>query len=711
MDYIKSLFDKNFLEYASYVIRDRAIPDLEDGLKPVQRRILHSLFDMDDGKFHKVANVVGHCMKYHPHGDASIGGALVVLANKDLFIDRQGNFGNIFTGDNASAARYIECRSTPLAKHLLFNPDITNYVPSYDGRNKEPTAFRAKLPIVLVIGAEGIAVGMSTRILPHNIREIIEAEKACLSGKAFQLFPDFPTGGYVDVSGYLDGQGKVLVRAKLDTSDEKRIVIRELPFGSTTESLIASVENAARSGKVKISEINDFTTDTVEIEIKLQRGVYTNDVIDALYAFTDCEQSISCNLLVIKDNYPVQMTVSEVIRDHAKKLVKILKEELELEKVNLIDRLHQRTLERIFIEERIYKKIETMKTAEGVISAVLKGFEPFTAELIREVTEEDVERLLKIPIRRISLYDINKNRAEVAEINARIKEINKLLKNLVAYAITVLDGILARLDAKESGRRTEISRFTKVDVKEAVTRDTPLRYDEETGYLGTSVSGGTEILKVTPYDRILVMRRSGVYTIMDVPEKIFVDKGMWYCGFSDKEVLSKVLFTVVYRDGKTGYPCIKRCRIEGFILNRDYFIVPEGATVLYLGTKEKFSFNLKYKPKLRLKKLEQTFKAQDYAEKGLKALGVRLAPREAVSAIPEESVGGLRKAAAKIVQAELALNIAVSQPVGKGAAKPTAKSNATKKSAVKTPSTKATAAKKSAAKAPAAKNPTKTRKI
>jgi len=500
-------------------------------------------------------------------------------------------------------------------------------------------------------------------------------------------------------------------------------VIRELPFGSTTESLIASVENAARSGKVKISEINDFTTDTVEIEIKLQRGVYTNDVIDALYAFTDCEQSISCNLLVIKDNYPVQMTVSEVIRDHAKKLVKILKEELELEKVNLTDRLHQRTLERIFIEERIYKKIESMKTAEGVISAVLKGFEPFTAELIREVTEEDVERLLKIPIRRISLYDINRNRAEVAEINARIKEINKLLKNLVAYAITVLDGILGRLDAKETGRRTEISRFTKVDVKEAVTRDTPLRYDEETGYLGTSVSGGTEILKVTPYDRILVMRRSGVYTIMDVPEKIFVDRGMWYCGFSDKDVLSKVLFTVVYRDGKTGYPCIKRCRIEGFILNRDYFIVPEGATVLYLGTKEKFSFNVKYKPKLRLKTLEQTFKAQDYAEKGLKALGVRLAPREAVSATPEESAGGLRKAAARIVQAELALGSEPAPVPAKSSAKPAAKSNAapaSKKPAAKPavkpavkpaatkPAGKTTAAKKSAAKPAATKPAAKT---
>ncbi len=645
MDYIKSLFNKNFLEYASYVIRDRAIPDLEDGLKPVQRRIMHSLFEMDDGKFHKVANVVGHCMKYHPHGDASIGGALVVLANKELFIDRQGNFGNILTGDDASAARYIECRSTPLAKELLYNPSITNYVPSYDGRNKEPVAFRAKLPLVLVLGAEGIAVGMSTRILPHNIREVIAAEIDCLEGRPFTLYPDFLSGGLADISGYNDGNGKILVRAKLDTSDEKRVVVRELPFGSTTESLIASIENAARSGKVKISEINDYTTDKVEIEIKLQRGVYTDDVLDALYAFTECEQSVSCNLLVIKDNYPVQMTVGEVIRFHAKRLVQILKEELELEQATLTDRLHMRTLERIFIEERIYKKIEQMKTAEGVIQSVLKGFEPFRAELIRDVTEDDVERLLKIPIRRISLYDINKNREEVKQINDRLSEIKKLLRNLTAYAVTTLKGVLSRLDKDETARKTDLKSFTRVDAREAVNRDTPLRYDPETGYLGTAVSGGQEILKVTPYDRIIILRKSGVYTVMDVPEKLFVDKGLWYCGFAEKEVLQKVLFTTVYRDKKTGYPCIKRCRIDGYILNRDYLIVQDSAEILLVATKEKFSFTVSYKPKPRIKTLAQTFKAQDYAEKGLKTLGVRLAPREAVSCMIDESSGGLKKAA------------------------------------------------------------------
>lgn len=636
MDYIESLFNNNFLEYASYVIRDRAIPDVEDGLKPVQRRILHTLFEMDDGRMHKVASVVGECMKIHPHGDQSIASALVVLANKEIFIEKQGNFGNILTGDSAAASRYIECRIRPFAKKILLNPAITNYVPSYDGRKKEPVTFRAKLPLVLIMGAEGIAVGMSTKILPHNIKEVIEAEKACLSGKPFQLYPDFPTGGEMDVSGYEDGMGKVIVRAKLDLSDPKKIVIKEIPFGCTSESVLASIENAAKSGRIKISEggINDYTKDKANIEIKLQRGVYAQDVVDALYAFTECEQSVSCNLLVIKDNMPSLMTVSEVIKDSAKRLVKILKDELEDEKEGLFDRLHMRTLERIFIEERIYKKIETMKTAEGVIKAVLKGFEPYKDELIRPVTEDDVDRLLKIPIRRISLYDINKNRQEVEDIKNRIKEINKLLKNLTAYAISVLDDILEMLPDEITSRKTKIARFSKVDVKEAVSRDMPLRYDDNTGYLGTSVSSGRELMKVSPYDRIIVMRRNGVYTVTDVPDKLFVDKGLWYAGFSEKEVLSKVLFTVVYRDTNTGYPYIKRCRVEGYILNRDYLIVPDSAEVLYVGTKPKFSFTVHYEPKARVKKDFQVFKAQDYAEKGLKTLGVRLAVRKAVSVTP-----------------------------------------------------------------------------
>ena len=304
MAYAKTIFNNNFLEYASYVIKDRAIPDIEDGLKPVQRRILHSLFEVDDGKFHKVANIVGHCMKYHPHGDASIYSALVVLANKDLFIEKQGNFGNILTGDPASASRYIECRVLPLGKKVLYNPEITEYVDSYDGRNREPVAFRSKIPVVLIHGAEGIAVGMSTKILPHNYEEVLDAVKSCLNGKGFSLFPDFPTGGLIEVSEYDDGNGKVLVRAKLDTKDPKRIIIREIPFGTTTESLMNSIESAARRNKIKVSGITDYTTEKAEIEIKLARGAYTEEVVDSLYAFTDCEVSISVNLLVIKNGLP-----------------------------------------------------------------------------------------------------------------------------------------------------------------------------------------------------------------------------------------------------------------------------------------------------------------------------------------------------------------------------------------------------------------------
>jgi topoisomerase-4 subunit A len=631
--YIKNLFDRNFLEYASYVIRDRAIPDLEDGLKPVQRRILHSLFEMDDGKFHKVANVVGHCMQYHPHGDASIGSALVVLANKDFFIERQGNFGNIYTGDEASAARYIECRITPLSKDIFYNPKLTDTIPSYDGRKNEPVLFPAKIPVVLVMGAEGIAVGMSTKILPHNIIEVLEAEKACLSGKKFYLYPDFPTGGLVDVSGYQDGNGKVLVRAKLDASDPKRILITELPFGSTTESLINSVEAAAKAGRIKIQSINDFTTNKVEIEVRLARGIYAKETMDALFAFTECEQSISVNLLVIRDGLPAVMTVTEVIKHHAKQLVKILARELELEKKELLDKFHLRTLERIFIEERIYKAIEKMKTARGVTDSVIAGFKPFLKEVgPRGVSAEDVEHLLKIPIRRISLYDINRAREEMTQIQARIKEIDGHLKNIVAYAVSFLDGIIAKIRANEElgkgERKTGVGVFDKVDVKEAARKDVELRYDSKTGYLGTAVAGKV-VAELSPFDRILTIRKNGMYSVGDLPDKAFIGADAWWIGVADKEVLARTVFTIIYREKETACCFIKRCIIEGWIMNKDYFLVPDGAEVLHIDTRPKFSFTVKYVPKPRLKVLRETFKAQDYLVKGLKAGGVRLAAKEA----------------------------------------------------------------------------------
>lgn len=636
MAYVKNLFDQNFIQYASYVIRDRAIPEITDGLKPVQRRIIHTLIKNDDGRFTKVANVVGKVMAYHPHGDASIYTALVNLANKNLFIDKQGNFGNLYTGDGASAPRYIECRLNPITKEILnTNPEITQYVDTYDSRDVEPVSFKAKLPLILIMGAEGIAVGMSTYILSHNIHEVIEAERKCLRGEKFQLFPDFPTGGLIDVSDYQDGLGKIITRAKMDTSDEKKIIITELPYGSTTESLCDSVEKAAKNGKVKISSIQDYTSDSVNIEIKLPRGVYSKDVVDALYAFTECEQTIYCNLLVIKDNMPVQMTCTQVIEYHSKQLVGILKEELEYEKRQLTEKLHLRTIERIFVEERIYKKIETQKTEEGVNKAVKDGFKPFLEELIRPITDDDVEHLLKIPIRRISLYDISKNKKEVQAINARIKEINRLLKHLVEYAISYLDGIETKLNSENSKRKTKITNINAVDVKAVVKRDIPLKYDEKSGNLGTEVSGGIELLKVTPYDKILYVRKSGIYTVSESPKKIFVGPKLAYCGLADKESLSKVIFTIIYREPETQYAYIKRCKIAAFIMNRDYFLAPDGTEILHIDTRKDFTFQLDYVKKPKIKILTEKFKASKFEEKSLKAKGVRLSTREVQSLTAE----------------------------------------------------------------------------
>ena len=637
MAFVKNLFEQNFIQYASYVIRDRAIPDIIDGFKPVQRRIIHTLLKNDDGRFTKVVNVVGKVMAYHPHGDASIYTALVNLANKEIFIEKQGNFGNMYTGAKASAGRYIECRLLPVTKEILnTNPQMTQYTETYDGRDVEPVAFQAKLPLVLIMGAEGIAVGMSTQIMSHNAIEVIDAEIACLQKKKFQLFPDFQTGGLIDVSEYKDGLGKLITRAKMDTSDDKKIIITELPYGSTSESLIESIEKAAKSGKVKISSIDDHTSKSLNIEIKLPRGIYVKDVVDSLYAFTECEKTIYCNLLVIKENMPVQMTCTQVIEYHAKQLTSILKQELELEKANLTEKKHLRTLERIFIEERIYKSIEQMKTEASVNKAVKQGFIPFKDELIRAITDEDVEHLLKIPIRRISLYDINKNRKEVEAINAQIKEIDRHLKHLVEYAVSYLEATKAKLSPVLCKRKTAITNIKTVDVKSVVKRDTPLKYDEKSGYLGTSVSGGTEVLKVSPYDKILYVRKSGIYSVTETPQKLFVGPEMRFCGFADKDSLSKVLFTIFYRDPQTQYVYIKRCKIPSYIMNRDYFFAPDGMEVLHIDTRKNFKFTLNYVPKPRLKVLSESFKTDEYLEKGLKAQGTRIVQKEVQDLVIEK---------------------------------------------------------------------------
>ncbi len=624
--YLESLFQTNFLEYASYVIKDRAIPHVDDGLKPVQRRILHTLFEMHDGNFHKVANVMGSCMKYHPHGDASIGPALVLLANKDLFIEKQGNFGNPFTGDIAAAPRYIECRLTKLAHLAMYQPEITEYVPSYDGRNKEPVVFPAKLPVLLAHGAEGIAVGMATKILPHNLIELLNAQVKVLQNKTFDIYPDFYTGGEVDVSEYGDGNGKVLVRAKLDTSDPKRIVVTEIPYGLTTESLISSIEAAARKQKIKVAKISDYTTDHVEVEILMQRGVNSKDVVDALYAFTDCQVSISTNLLVIKDNRPVVMTITDVIKHNAEQLVNVLEAELELEEAKLLDKLHAKTLEQIFIENRVYKRIEDKKTPEAVVKAVLDGLKPFNKQIKREVTKEDVDTLLKIPIRRISLYDINKAKKEMTDIRVRLKEIKAALSDIVGYTISFLKGLIKEYK-KQFPRRTVVADIEEIDVRDAAKRDLKLRYDKSSGYLGTKVATGVPVMDVSPYDRVLVMRKNAAYSVMDVPEKLYVGKGMLHCGFVDKDLV----FTIIFRDKKTGYPCIKRCIIDKFILNKGYELVPEGATMLRMTTAEGKSVEINYKPKPRVKILQETYDVQDFPIRGNKAGGIRIANREMAS--------------------------------------------------------------------------------
>ncbi|MDA0752386.1 MAG: DNA topoisomerase IV subunit A, partial [Verrucomicrobia bacterium] len=425
--------DTNFLEYASYVIRDRAIPNLVDGLKPVQRRIMWSLHQNDDGKFIKVANIVGHCMQYHPHGDASIGDALVVLTNKQYLIEGQGNFGNVFTGDPAAASRYIECRLTELARTQLFNDELTEFVPSYDGRNKEPVCLPSKLPLLLMLGAEGIAVGLSAKILSHNFCELLEAQIAILRKQSFEVLPDFIAGGLMDASNYDDGRGSIRIRAKIEVKDQSTLHITEIPPATTTESLMASIEDAARKGKLKVRSINDFTSERIEIEIKSPPGVPAEKLVPALYAFTGCETSISSRLIVIRDNRPVEMSVSEVLKANTEQLVALLQRELELKENKLLEDLFFKTLVRIFIENRIYKKIETCKTNEAIYQAIYKGFEPFRDEYYRDLQDSDIEMLLGVRIRRISLFDINRHKEDIEKVQAELDQTRKYLKSIVRY--------------------------------------------------------------------------------------------------------------------------------------------------------------------------------------------------------------------------------------------------------------------------------------
>src|SRR5688572_14416855 len=622
--------DRNFLEYASYVIRDRAIPHIADGLKPVQHRILWALKTMDDGRFIKVANVVGETMKYHPHGDASIGDALVVITNKRYLIEGQGNFGNIFTGDPAAAPRYIECRLTDLARTELFNDELTEFVPSYDGRNKEPVTLPSRLPLTLMLGTEGIAVGLAARILPHNFPELLEAQIAILKKQPFKCLPDFTTGGLMDARDYQDGKGTVKVRARMKERDDSTVVITELPPGTTTESLTASIEAAVEKGKLKVKSINDFTSENVEIEIKCPSGVSSDKMVDALYAFTDCEVSISSRIIVIKDNRPVELTVSEVLRENTDQLVRILKRELDLREKNLLDELHYRTLERIFIEERIYKAIEKCKTNEAVFAAVYDGFKPFKKELIRDIVDADVERLLQVRIRRISLFDINKHREEMERTKADLETTRKNLKNLTKYVIGHLEELLKKYGPQYPRLTTKSSRHEEVDAKAVAFKAFKIAYDRESGYVGYKVSGEEFKTECTKFDKILLVFKDGTYKVTELPEKLFVGPELFYCGLPDRETV----FTCAYTDRKASY--LKRFKFGGTILNKAYLCIPEKSRILFFAPDTPKVLYVRYKPAPHQKIKQQTCDPSKIEVKSPKTRGRQISIKDisSVTAVP-----------------------------------------------------------------------------
>lgn len=613
--------NRNFLEYASYVIRDRAIPNLEDGVKPVQRRILWALQTMDDGRFIKVANVVGETMKFHPHGDASIGDALVVLANKRYLIEGQGNFGNIYTGDPAAAPRYIECRLTDLARNEVFNDEITEFIPTYDGRSKEPVTLPCKLPLLLMLGTEGIAVGLSAKILPHNFPELLQAQINILKKQPFKVLPDFFTGGLMDARSYADGKGTVRLRAKIKIKDGFTVVIKEIPPTTTTDSLMASIEDASRKGKIKVRSVNDFTSEDVEIEVKAPPGVEAEQLVDALYAFTDCEVTIASRIIVIKNNRPVELTVSEVLEENTQQLVVLLKRELELKEQKLLDELHFRTLERIFIEERIYKKIEQCRTNDAVTAAVHEGFRPFKKELLRELTDPDVERLLAVRIRRISLFDINKHREEIDKVKADLAETRKQLKNLTKYVISHLERLLETYGPLYP-RLTKSSRFDEVEAKEVAFKTFKVAYDRESGYVGHRVSGEEFRVDCSKFDKIIIVSKDGRYRVVELPEKLFVGPDLVYCGVPERERV----FTLVYTNRDANY--LKRFTFGGTIMNKEYFCIPEKSRILYFEPDTPPELFFKYKPAPHQKIHQQTCKPAEVAVKGVKSRGNQISIKE-----------------------------------------------------------------------------------
>lgn len=625
MDDLKQLMKVNYLQYASYVILDRAIPNIVDGLKPVQRRILYTLFRLHDGRLHKVMNVAGQTMALHPHGDAPIVEALVNMSNKGYMLDQQGNFGNILTGDPAAAPRYIETRLSALAKETMFNPDLTDMAPSYDSRAMEPIALPAKIPLLLMQGADGIAVGMSTRILPHNFVELLEGQIAILQGESFKIMPDFPTGGIMDASDYDKGRGRVKLRTKIEVTDPKTLVIREICYGTTTESLIRSIDEAAKRGKIKIDAIHDYTSDKVEIEIKLPRGQYAEELIDALYAYTECEVSVNSQVVVVKDDFPLETDVEEVLRFNTEMLVSYLKRELEIDRDRLLEKIFQKSLERIFIENRLYKKIENISSYDKIHEAIEDSLKPFHEELYRIPTYEDREALLNIPIRRISRFDLDKNKEEVAVTQEKLEEVEKHLKDVKKYTIRYLKGLIKEYGA-DYPRRTVVKSIEEVDKRAIDTRQVKVGYDPATGFIGTKVASDS-VIECTNFDKLLLMYRDGTYQVINIPEKQYVGKDkakMAFVGVADK----KTLLTAVYLDPKTRLCYAKRFVITQFILDKVYRFFEEGMALEYLTAAANQVLVLKLIPKPRQKLSKIELEANSIPVKGVSAKGNRVSKHE-----------------------------------------------------------------------------------
>ena len=622
---VTGMYKDWFLDYASYVILERAVPTINDGLKPVQRRILHSMKDLDDGRYNKVANIVGHTMQYHPHGDASIADAMVQIGQKELLIDTQGNWGNILTGDRAAASRYIEARLSKFALEVVFSPKITEWQLSYDGRKKEPIHLPVKFPLLLAQGAEGIAVGLSTKILPHNFVELLKASIQHLKGKKIKLYPDFQTGGIIDVQSYNDGNrgGKVRVRAKISQLDKNTLVINEIPHGTTTTGLIDNILKANDRGKIKIKKIEDNTAASVEILVHLPAGISPDKTIDALYAFTDCESSISPLGCVIVDNKPHFIGVSEMLRLSTENTVMLLKNELKIQLKELENQWHYATLERIFIENRIYRDIEEESTWSGVLQAINSGLVPYASKLKRQLVEEDIVRLTEIKIKRISKFDIDKAQEKIEALEGDIAEVKNNLEHLIDYVIRYFNHLIKTYGGDKE-RKSEIRIFDDVDAKKVVVRNQKLFINKEEGFVGTSLKKDEYLCDCSDIDDIIVFTKEGEMQVVRVDSKVFVGKNIIHASIFKRND-SRTIYNMIYRDGKRGTSFIKRFAVKGITRDKIYNMTQgtEGSGVLYFsansnGEAEVVTITLRNSGSI--KKLKWDL---DFADLQIKGRGVR----------------------------------------------------------------------------------------